>query len=517
MGDLVRSVGIEGDDLVRAEGIPDILGEALSSLKEVVGLSELVSITVVDRTDMGEGLELVHHIGQQGGGALLELRTPYPQGEGAVTQAQAPSATPLWRGANWLEREAWEMSGVAFEVHDDLRRLLLPRWWSGHPLRRDEVRQRTIVPGPDVVTPGSARSKMEHWYPVDLPLAPMGGRCDLSVRTKKGRVTGARVSVGALHRGIEGLCEGRSYNGVLPLAARTAVRSSIHWQVAFSEAVEALCGLEVPPRATSLRIALMELERMADHMLAHAATLDIVGCRAASSSVWADRELVLDAAQAISGQRLVQDAIVIGGVAHDASSGWSDRAQLLASTVQAAVHRYVEEAEVLHPLRRLEGLATVHLEDMSGFGLSGPLLRGAGVARDARMDGRSPAYRNVEVPIATRDAGDGMARTEVRLLEIASSAKVLAHVVRGLPGGRIRSTPPTIYPKGSGVAIVEDPRGELLCHVVSDGTDRPRRVRFRSPDMAHAAAVGELLLGCPEDDVALAVASTDICVGGVDR
>jgi NADH-quinone oxidoreductase subunit D len=225
----------------------------------------------------------------------------------------------------------------------------------------------------------------------------------------------------------------------------------------------------------------------------------------------------MDVAQAVTGQRVVHDAIAIGGVACDATEKWSSRVASLAEFVQAAVHQYVREGELLQPLSRLEGLAPVHTEDMRGWGLSGPLLRATRVSGDARADGRCRSYRDVDLPVVTREGDDGIARMELRLLEMAASAKVLKQMIRGMTGGRVSVATPQVFPNGSGLGVVEDPRGEVMCYIVSDGSDRPRRVRWRSPDLAHAAALGDLLIGCPEDDVALAVASIDICTGGIDR
>ncbi len=516
-GDLVRSVDVVDEHVVRAEGIPDLLEETLDALHDIVDLDEMMAISVVDRTDQGEGLELVHLVTRMDGGALLELSTPLPPGEKGEGHASAPSASKHWRAAKWLEREAWELSGLPFEGHGDMRRLLLPRWWSGHPLRRDVAHLRTQTLEDNVVTPGDATLGDEGWTRVDLPIAPMGGRMDLQVRTSEGRVTGARLSVGHLHRGVEGLAQERPFDGVMPLVARTAVRSSVHWQVAYAEAIEGLCHLEVPARGRAIRVALLELERIADHMLVHATLLELLGCTAAASRVWADREIVMDASQAVTGQRLVQDAIVMGGVSMDAPEEWTHRLTLLSHMVQSAVKEYVREAEELAPLKRLEGLATVHLPDMSGWGLTGPLVRAAGVSRDARSDGRCATYSDHRVPVQVRTAGDAMARTEIRLLEMASSALTLSQVARTIPGGRVRAAMPEVVPKGAGLGLAEGPQGEVLCHVVSDGTERPRRVRLRGPDFAHAAAMEDLLLGCPGDSVALAVASLDICVGGCDR
>ncbi len=201
----------------------------------------------------------------------------------------------------------------------------------------------------------------------------------------------------------------------------------------------------------------------------------------------------------------------------DAPDPWSERIIRLSRTVQAAVKEYVQEAESLAPFRRLEGLAPVHLQDMRGWGMTGPLLRATGVARDARADGRCRSYLDHTVPVQVRESGDAMARTELRLLEMASSALTLSQVARSMSGGRVRSSMPEAVPKGRGLGVVEGPRGEVLCYVVSDGTDIPRRMRLRGPDFAHVAALEDLLLGCPEKDVALAVASVDICVGGCDR
>jgi NADH:ubiquinone oxidoreductase subunit D/NADH:ubiquinone oxidoreductase subunit C len=517
--DLFVSIEPVGDHLVRAEGIPDLVDDALTALRDKLAMEELLAITVVDRTDMAEGLDVVHHMGPQDGGPVLELHTHYPSGEGdeGPMAPSVPSSVSHWRSAEWLEREAWEMSGVPFKGHGGMRRLLLPRWWVGHPLRRDDAGQNTMGLDDPTVTPGDEEMEVEGFQPVDLPNASMGGRLGLVVRTQEGRVSGARVSVGHLHRGIEGLAEGRTYSGAMPLVARAAVRSSVHWQVAYAEAVEALCSMEVPTRGRSLRVALMELERIADHMLAHATTLDLLGCPSSAARVWVARETVMDAAQAVTGQRLVQDAIVIGGVAHDAHEEWSARLRRLAKAVKAMVRSHVHEAEALDPFKRLEGLAPVHLEDMTGWGLTGPLLRSAGVGRDARADGRSVTYKDVKVPVHTREDGDALARSELRLLEMASSAMTLDQVARSMPGGRSRTAMPEVVPKGRGVGTVEGPRGEVLCLVVSDGTERPRRVRLRGPDAAHAAALADLVLGCREEDVPLAVASVDICVGGCDR
>jgi NADH:ubiquinone oxidoreductase subunit D len=110
-----------------------------------------------------------------------------------------------------------------------------------------------------------------------------------------------------------------------------------------------------------------------------------------------------------------------------------------------------------------------------------------------------------------------MARSELRLLEMASSARTLAKLARSMPGGRSRAWVPEVVPKGSGLGTVETPGGEVLCMVVSDGTDRPRRVRLRGPDTAHVSALADLVLGCRVEDVPLAVASMDLCVGGCDR
>jgi NADH:ubiquinone oxidoreductase subunit D len=368
-----------------------------------------------------------------------------------------------------------------------------------------------------VTTPGDETMEAEGFVPHDLPHATMGGRLGLVLRESDDRVTGARVSVGDQHRGVEGLLETGTYWTAMPLMARTSPRSSVHWQVSYAEAVEALCHLEVPPRARALRVGLMELERIADHMLAHASTLEVLGCHASASRVWSDRELVMDASQAVTGQRLVQDAIVVGGVSHDAHESWTGRIHKVALLVQTAVREYLHEAEVLGPMERLKGLARVHLEDMTGWGLTGPLLRAAGVPRDARGDGRCQAYADHRVPVQTRDDGDAIARTELRLLEMASSARTLAQVARSMPGGRSRATVPELVPKGRGLGVVEAPGGELLCSVVSDGTARPRRVRLRGPDSAHAAALPDLLLGCRPEDVPLAVISVDVSMGGCDR
>lgn len=529
----MRGVATTGRGRIVVEGIPKLLGQALTTLRDHGLCSDLLSLCVVDLTAEGGGMQLVHHLSSPREGVLVELWTRLSgeeAEEGATAPAgpvTAPSCARLWPAANWLEREAWELHGVVFEGHPGLERLLLPSWWVGHPMRRDEGRNRTAVDAaaagapvdaPPDVPPGPAtQGGPMDWTPVVLPLAAMGGTVSLEVRSQGGKVTAGRVGPGHLHRGIEALAEARTWDGGLVLAARAAVRSSVHWQVAYASAVEQLMGLQVPQRGLALRVALMELERIADHMLAHAQMLELLGCHGPASRVWADRELVMDAMQAATGGRVVHDCIAIGGMRADAPPGWPERLGQVAELAGEASREYIKEALGQPPWGRLEGLAPVHPDHMPGWGLSGVLVRASGMSADARKDGRVGGYADLPLDVHTLPGSDAVARTELRLLEMAASARVLAHLSKAMPGGRVREAMHEEVPPGRAVGVVEDPRGELHCTVVSSGLDRPRRVHFRSPDLAHAAALGEVLLGVPSDDVALAVASVDICVGGVDR
>jgi NADH:ubiquinone oxidoreductase subunit D/NADH:ubiquinone oxidoreductase subunit C len=529
---LVRSVVTTGRGRIVVEGIPKLLGQALTTLKDHGLCLDLLSLCVVDLTSEGGGMQLVHHLSSPREGVIVELWTRLSGGEAEEGEAApagelvAPSCARLWPSAVWLEREAWELHGVVFDGHPGLERLLLPPWWVGHPLRRDEARNRTSMvtaaadgptePSQEAPVTTGAKGPTD-WAPIALPLAAMGGTVSIEVRSQGGKVTAARVGPGHLHRGVEGLAEARTWDGGLALAARTAVRSSVHWQVAYASAVEQLTGLQVPQRGLAMRVALMELERISDHMLAHATMLELLGCHGPASRVWADRELVMDAMQAATGGRVVHDCIAIGGMRADAPPGWPERLGRVAELAGEASRQYVREALGLPPWRRLEGLSPVHPDHMPGWGLSGVLVRASGMSVDARKDGRVGGYADLPLDVQTLTGSDAVARAELRMLEIAASARLLAHLSKAMPGGRVREEMHEEVPPGRAVGVVEDPRGELHCTVVSSGLDRPRRVHFRSPDLAHAAALGEVLLGVPADDVALAVVSVDICVGGVDR
>ena len=520
---LVRSIAPAGHGRVVAEGIPELLAQALTALRDKGVCTDLLSLSVVDLTEEGGGLQLVHHLVPKQEGAVLELWTRLTPGtaeDGAAAPepvVMVPSCARLWPAAVWLEREAWEMHGVLFDGHPGLGRLLLPQGWVGHPMRRDAARNRTAMPPGMGASSPAVADDADGWAPVALPSMPMGGTMRLEVRSRDGRVTAARVGAGLLHRGVEAMAEDRTWEGVLPLAARAAVRSSVHWQVAYATAVERLVGIEVPSRGWALRVALMELERIADHLLSHATVLGILGARANAARAWADRELVLDAMQMATGARVVHDAIAIGGVAADAPQGWPERLGEVSEVCTKAVREHVEEARGLPQWDRLSGLAPVHPDHMPGWGLTGPLVRASGVELDARLDGRAGGYTSHSSKPYTVKGGDARARCELRLLEIAVSAKALGAIAASMPGGRAREEAPEEVPPGRALGVVEDPRGELHCMVVSAGGPSPRRVHFRSPDLAHAAALGEVLIGVPVDDVPLAVASIDLCVGGVDR
>jgi len=335
------------------------------------------------------------------------------------------------------------------------------------------------------------------------------------------KVVDCDVVIGYLHRGIEKLSENRDYTQIVLLTDRMDYVAAATNNLGYCETVEKLMGLEVPRRAKYIRTILAELQRIASHNVwlgTHA--MDIGAVTVFLYNI-RERELVLDLFEEYCGARLTYNAMRIGGLPQDIPVGW-DRKVREFCTIQE--EKLVEYETLLTQnriwLERTQQVGVISGPDAIAIGLSGPPLRGSGVARDVRKDEPYAAYDEFEFDIPVGAAGDTYDRYLVRLEEFRQSIRIIRQALDGLPEGPIIGKVPRLIkpPAGETYHAIESPKGELGYFIASDGkSTSPYRFRVRPPSFCNLQALRQLVRGHLVADVVALIGSIDVVLGEVDR
>ncbi|MDO5498824.1 MAG: NADH-quinone oxidoreductase subunit D [Propionibacteriaceae bacterium] len=336
------------------------------------------------------------------------------------------------------------------------------------------------------------------------------GLLELNLGVADGVITTARISPGAMHRGVEKLFEVRDYRQILHLADRHDWQAPFFGELAAAEAFEKLLRLAPPPRAVWVRTLLAEHTRI----LSHLGYLGWItsGDRDARRRIRAARERLRHQTTLLTGNRVHPMVVRIGGIAGDPGRDWLDAEVALMDELSALAGDLAGL-----PLPG-EGLACVTAELVDAFGLSGPLARSAGIELDARV-GASGAY--AELGLRHQAHGDGDVRSRFALLaaECVTSADLVRECCTQLPDGPVQVRLPKIVklPEAESYSFVEGPLGRTGFHVVSRGQKTPWRMKLRSPSFHHVAALEALLPGTRADDVETVLASVGYVIGDLDK
>lgn len=355
----------------------------------------------------------------------------------------------------------------------------------------------------------------------------------------------ARPEIGYLHTGIEKQAENERYHQVTPLTDRTDYLSNLINNLAYALAVERLLSLEIPPFAQWMRVVLCELQRISSHLVwlgTHA--LDL-GAMSVYFYCFREREEILKIFETFSGQRMMTSYIRVGGLALEPPRGWH---KMISQFMERIPHSVDEFQNLLasNPIwiNRTKGVGAVPLDLMLDLGVTGPMLRAAGLKIDARKDTPYSSYEQFDFEVPTRTTNDVYARFEVRMEELRQSIRIINQALAGMPAGPWKAHAPHIVlpdrenmktqmesliyhfkivtegfrvPAGSVYQVVESPRGELGYYVVSDGTARPHRVFMRTPSFGNLQALAPMIEeGLLADSVA-SMGSIDFVLGDVDR
>jgi len=327
--------------------------------------------------------------------------------------------------------------------------------------------------------------------------------------TEGERIVDVDVRMGYNHRGVELLSTRKTWKMCVELAARLGAGSAAAQSCAFVMAVEEIAGVAPPPRALYLRTLVLELERIASHLMWLGLFARAVGSDGVLSRALELREHVLDALEAATGSRVVCANATFGGVRQDVDSGLADKIRAVCDSLGpelGRLTRLVESDSVL--VGRSRGVGVLTPEDAVALGAVGPVARAAAVPVDVRRDDPYAAYGELEWDVVTRDSGDVLAMTAVRLGELAQSVRIVSGCLDEMPEGEIR-VPVGRVPAGEGFGRVESARGETLHYVLSNGGNSPVRHKVRAATYMNIPTLARRAVGATVADAALIIMSVD--------
>lgn len=521
-------------------------------------------VTAVDYSGMGREprFAAVYELYSLGHRHGLRLKVPL-NGDAP----SAPSVVDVWPGANWHERETYDLMGIRFAGHPDLRRILLPDEWTGHPLRKDyPLGGEPVAFTPTLDDPALENLGTQVLDPVSVPpVRPAGARPDTLVLNMGPQhpsthgvlrvvleldgetIVSAQPDIGNLHSGIEKIAEHRTYAQVLPYTDRMDYVAAMTNNLGYTVAVEKLLDVEIPLRAQYLRVILCELQRLAAHLLwlgTHC--LDLAGTiNALLQYAFTAREEILNVFEMVSGARMTPSYIRIGGLARDVP----DQFVPAVEQILKSFPRWLRDMETMltnNPiwLSRVRDIGRITAEQAVGMGVTGPVLRSTGVDYDVRKYAPYSSYDDFEFDIPTGETGDCYDRYLVRVEEMKQSVRIIQQALAKLPDGPVVCDDRKIVyppreeldysmealihhfklvtegfhpPEGEVYAAVEAPKGEIGYYVVSDGGPMPYRLKIRGPSFSNLQAAGTMAEGEMLSDMVAIIGSIDITLGEVDR
>jgi NADH-quinone oxidoreductase subunit D len=351
--------------------------------------------------------------------------------------------------------------------------------------------------------------------------------------------------VGYLHTGMEKTGEELTYLQGPTNVTRMDYASPLFNELVFSMATEALLGVEVPPRATWIRMLLTELNRMASHLLFLASNGMDIGAVSMMLYGWREREEVLRLFQKVTGLRMNHNYIRPGGVAADLPDGWVDDVVRILELVPPRLDEY-DDLMTNQPVwrERLQGVGIITAQEAMALGATGPILRSTGVAWDLRRTMPYLKFDEVDFDVIVGSYGDTFDRYAVRLAEVRESIRIVWQILEKMPPGDYRVqdkkvTPPPraridesmealihhfkIFtegykvPEGEVYIAIESPRGELGCYLVSDGSSKPYRLHIRAPSFVNIQTLPHMMRGGLVADAVAVISSVDPIMGEVDR
>ncbi len=348
------------------------------------------------------------------------------------------------------------------------------------------------------------------------------GLWDLMVRVDGETIMEAQTKIGYLHRGVEKIAENRTLEKFLPLNDRLCYVANSSWTTLFVMGVEELIDVVPPVRAQYIRVMVLELQRIASHLVWLGAYCSDMGLLTMILWAWRDRELILDLFQFLTGARIMHNFPRVGGVRNDLPPTFKERALKAMDYMDGRADEYEDICGRSELFRmRTKGIGVLPLELAISLGSTGPMLRASGLAADIRREDPYLVYPKLKFSIPTGKNGDGWDRYTVRLEEIRQSASIVRQCLDEMPAGDFMVPGfrmPKVLPARAIYRRAEDPRGEGAVYIVGDGkTNRPYRLKIRSPTYIHLLGIPYYIVGSRVSDVPIIMGGADPCMAEVDR
>lgn len=534
-----------GDDVI--ETPKEDLNALLRHLKATHRYDFLMDVCGVDFPNREKRFEVVYHLFSSKDASRLRVKTQVGEGESVET------ATKIWKGADWFEREAYDMFGIRFNGHPNLRKILTHHQFVGHPLRKDyeaDHQQHCTESIPiHFDNEGDVRGDILNERLVPLNIGPshpaMHGTLRVMAELDGETIVRANCEIGYLHRCFEKMAETHPYNQVIPYTDRLNYCSAPMNNVGYCKTVERLLGVEIPAKAQAMRVVLCELSRIIDHIISVGTGALDLGALTTFFHLFTYREKVYTLFEKLCGARLTVSLTRVGGMAQDAPEGWFDEVMAFCKEMRVGVDeisRLLFDNKIF--IKRTQGVCPVSAADAIAWGYTGPLLRASGVNLDLRK--ATPYYGydglNFDVPVGTN--GDIFDRYLVRVEEMRQSIKIIEQVCKNVPGGDytirdkgiVLPEKKDVYgnieglmnhfmlvikglrpPVGEIYDATEAANGELGFYLVSDGSANPYRLKVRPPCFAIYQSYSHVVKGAMLADAIATVASMNVIAGELDR
>ena len=549
-----------GDHHVRVprERLLDVLGH----LKNRENCKMLGDVIGVDYPDRSERFDVVYYVRSLGDSPEQLWVTV-----GAEDGQSVPSATPLFKSANVHEREVYDLFGVPFAGHPDLRRILTHHEFEGHALRKDYpieqgqelVESEKLFTDHDIARAAHRASLAQNpdgvgdeIHPSDLLSMNMGpshpamhgclrAECLLDGET----IVEARTEIGYLHRCFEKEAEDHTWAQVMPYTDRLNYCSPMLNNVIYAGAVEKMLGVEITPRCRVIRVIVSELSRIIDHLVCVGTNLVDLGALTMYWYTFNTREAMYQVVEKLCGSRLTTNYARIGGLSHDLYPGFAEEIRELLAMLETSIHEVlVLAARNRIFLDRTVGVGAISAADAIEHGFTGPALRACGVEFDLRKAQPYLGYEDYDFDIPTGEDGDTHARIMVRMAEMIQSKRIIEQALDNLPTGPVNVDDPRVIlppkdkvygsiegvmnqfklvyegiqvPAGASYGMGEGANGELGFYSISDGSGRPHRMKVRPPCFAIFGAFPELVAGGMISDAIASLGSLNIIAGELDR
>lgn len=566
--DVLESSDHLGDSSVTVRGAA--LRDVLTSCRHdpQLGCELLLDVIGVDYPERPERFDVIYSLRSLSTGERLRVKTEVAK-DGSV-----PTVCDIWRSAEWAEREVYDLYGVRFDNHPDLRRILTHHEFEGHALRKDypiEKGQMCYVPeklltdqeilhGPELFGDGAVKAEpalgvtsadgeeiASDYLTVNLgPSHPaMHGALRVEALLDGETIVHARSEIGYLHRCFEKESEDHTWQQIIPYTDRLNYVSALTNNVAYVLAVEKMMGVTVPERATVIRVIVSEMGRIMDHLVCVGTNLVDIGALTNFWYFFNAREHMYTVVERLCGERLTTSYTRVGGLYRDLYEGFESDLRFSLGKVEEAVADVtglVQRNRIL--MDRAIGIGAFTPEEALTWGWTGPCLRSTGVDYDVRKAAPYLGYETYDFDVPVGENGDCYDRVLCRIEEIYQSISIIHQALERLPGGPIQTEdrrvalPPKdeVYhsiegmmnhfklvfegiqvPAGEGYGFTEGANGELGFYIVSDGSGNPYRIKVRPPCFPVFSSFTTLVKGHMVSDAIAVLGGLNVIAGELDR